>query len=63
MPLSLVFGQPEEWPCKVIPLAVNVTQFPTPCGERCWKLGEAIRDAVEDLTRRISTCRSGAPAA
>ena len=53
VPLSLVFGQPEEWPCRVIPLAVNVTQFPTPSAERCWKLGEAIRDAVmaydEDL--------------
>jgi protocatechuate 4,5-dioxygenase beta chain len=47
VPLSLVFGQPEEWPVKVIPLAVNVTQFPTPSAERCWKLGEAIRDAVE----------------
>jgi protocatechuate 4,5-dioxygenase beta chain len=47
VPLSLVFGQPHEWPCKVIPLAVNVTQFPTPSAERCWKLGEAIRDAVE----------------
>ena len=47
VPLSLVFGQVEEWPCKVIPLAVNVTQFPTPSGERCWKLGEAIRNAVK----------------
>ena len=49
VPLSLVFGQPEEWPCKVIPLAVNVTQFPTPSGDRCWKLGEAIRDAVKSF--------------
>jgi protocatechuate 4,5-dioxygenase beta chain len=47
VPLSLVFGQPAEWPVTVIPLAVNVTQFPTPSAERCWKLGEAIRDAVE----------------
>ena len=47
VPLSLVFGQPDKWPCRVIPLAVNVTQFPTPSAERCWKLGEAIRHAVE----------------
>ena len=57
VPLSLVFGQPEEWPCKVIPLAVNVSQFPTPSGERCWKLGEAIRNAVktfpEDLNVQV----------
>ena len=28
VPLSLMFGQPEAWPCKVIPLAVNVVQYP-----------------------------------
>ena len=57
VPLSLVFGKVEAWPCKVIPLAVNVTQFPTPSGDRCWKLGEAIRDAVaaypEDLKVQV----------
>ena len=47
VPLSLMFGKVDEWPCKVIPLAVNVTQFPTPSGSRCWNLGEAIRYAVE----------------
>jgi protocatechuate 4,5-dioxygenase beta chain len=47
VPLSLVFGKVEEWPCRVIPLAVNVTQFPTPSADRCWQLGAAIRDAVE----------------
>lgn len=54
VPLSLVFGQPEEWPCKVIPLACNVTQFPTPSGERCWKLGEAIREAVKTYPEDIN---------
>ncbi len=47
VPLSLMFGKVPEWPVRVIPLAVNVTQFPTPSGERCWRLGEAIRHAVE----------------
>ena len=46
VPLSLVFGKQEAWPVRVIPLAVNVTQFPTPSAERCWQLGAAIRDAV-----------------
>ena len=32
VPLSLVFGQPAEWPCRVIPLAVNVIQYPAPTG-------------------------------
>jgi len=47
VPLSLMFGQPAAWPCKVIPLAVNVVQYPPPTGNRCWNLGRAIRKAVE----------------
>ena len=46
VPLSLMFGQPKAWPCKVIPLAVNVVQYPPPTGNRCWNLGRAIRKAV-----------------
>jgi protocatechuate 4,5-dioxygenase beta chain len=47
VPLSLMFGQPSEWPCKVVPLAVNVVQYPPPSGKRCLALGRAIRRAVE----------------
>ena len=49
VPLSLMFGQPDAWPCKVIPLAVNVVQYPPPTGHRCLKLGEAIARAVESF--------------
>ncbi len=49
VPLSLMFGQPAEWPCPVIPLAVNVVQYPPPTGNRCYRLGEAIRRAVESF--------------
>jgi protocatechuate 4,5-dioxygenase beta chain len=47
VPLSLVYGQVDAWPVKVIPLAVNVVQFPPPTGNRCYALGEAIARAVE----------------
>jgi protocatechuate 4,5-dioxygenase beta chain len=47
VPLSLLFGQPEAWPCPVIPFAVNVVQYPPPSGRRCLELGKAIRRAVE----------------
>jgi protocatechuate 4,5-dioxygenase beta chain len=47
VPLNLLFGQPKEWPCPVIPLAVNVVLFPPPTGKRCFALGKAIRKAVE----------------
>ena len=47
VPLSAYFGQPDEWPCKVIPLAVNVVLYPVPSGRRCLELGKAIRRAIE----------------
>ncbi len=47
VPMSLLFGQVKEWPCRVIPLAVNVVVFPPPTGRRCYMLGRAIRKAVE----------------
>ncbi len=46
VPLSLVYGQPAHWPVKVIPLAVNVVQYPPPLGRRCLNLGRAIGRAV-----------------
>ena len=47
VPLSLMFGQPEAWPVKVVPIAVNVVTYPPPTGNRCYALGEAVRRAVE----------------
>ncbi len=49
VPLSVMYNQPEEWPCKVIPLCVNVVQYPPPTGNRCFNLGKAIRRAVESF--------------
>ncbi len=49
VPLSLMFGQPTAWPCRVIPLAVNVVTYPPPTGNRCFNLGRAIRKAVESF--------------
>lgn len=54
VPLSLMFGQPEEWPCKIIPLAVNVVTYPPPTGNRCWALGEAIKRAVESFEEDLN---------
>jgi protocatechuate 4,5-dioxygenase beta chain len=57
VPMSLMFGQPAEWPVRVIPIAVNVVQYPPPTGNRCYALGEAIRRAVlsydEDLDVQV----------
>lgn len=49
VPLSLLFGRPEAWPCLVIPFAVNVVLYPPPSGRRCYELGKAVRRAVESF--------------
>jgi protocatechuate 4,5-dioxygenase beta chain len=51
VPLTLMFGQPKEWPCPIIPLCVNVVVYPVPTGNRCYMLGKAIRKAVESFPR------------
>jgi protocatechuate 4,5-dioxygenase, beta chain len=53
VPLSLMYGQPTAWPCPVIPLAVNVVQYPPPTGHRCYMLGKAIRRAVESFDKPL----------
>ena len=57
VPLSLMCGQPPadkfEWPCPVIPFAVNVVQYPVPSGQRCFNLGKAIRQAIESFDQDI----------
>ena len=51
VPLNLLCGSPPAsdfaWPCRVIPFAVNVVQYPVPSGRRCFMLGQAIRRAIE----------------
>ena len=54
VPLSLMCGQPSEWPCPVIPFAVNVVQYPVPSGRRCYNLGKAIRKAVESYDQPLN---------
>jgi len=54
VPLSLMCGEPEAWPCPVIPFAVNVVQYPVPSGQRCFNLGKAIRKAVESYDEDLN---------
>ncbi|SEQ39457.1 protocatechuate 4,5-dioxygenase beta subunit [Amphritea atlantica] len=54
VPMSLMFGQPDAWPVKVVPIAVNVVQYPPPTGNRCWMLGEAIARAVESFPEDLN---------
>jgi protocatechuate 4,5-dioxygenase beta chain len=54
VPLSLMFGQPSQWPCRVIPFAVNVVQYPPPSGNRCYQLGKAIRRAIDSFDQDLN---------
>lgn len=58
VPLSLMCGPQDPangaWPCPVIPFAVNVVQYPVPSGRRCFKLGQAIRRAVESFDEDLN---------
>ena len=48
VPLSLLVRRsPRNGRVQVIPLCVNVMQYPPPTGHRCYMLGKAIRKAVE----------------
>jgi protocatechuate 4,5-dioxygenase beta chain len=61
VPLSIMCDQPDEWPCAVIPLCVNVIQYPPPTGLRCYKLGKAIGQAIDsfDSDLRIAVFGTG----
>lgn len=48
VPMNLCFPHGAAgWPVRTIPLQVNVIQHPLPTARRCYKLGQAIRRAVE----------------
>ncbi|APR38377.1 class III extradiol dioxygenase subunit beta [Paraburkholderia sp. SOS3] len=61
VPLSLMFGQPRSWPCRVIPLCVNVIQYPQPTALRCFRLGQALRRAIDSYERdlKVVICGTG----
>jgi aromatic ring-opening dioxygenase catalytic subunit (LigB family) len=61
VPLSVMYGQPPAWPCRVIPLCVNVIQYPPPTGHRCMMLGRAIRRAIDSFpgAERVAVVGTG----
>ena len=42
-PLPLLWPHEPDWPGAVVPIAVNVLQFPLPTARRCYRLGQAVR--------------------
>ena len=54
VPLSLMFGQVDAWPCRIIPFPVNVVLYPPPSGRRCYALGKALRKAVASFDEELN---------
>ncbi len=46
-PLSMMLPHEGGWPCRLLPLQVGVLQFPIPTARRCFRLGQALRRAIE----------------
>ncbi|NUO73123.1 MAG: protocatechuate 3,4-dioxygenase, partial [Frateuria sp.] len=60
VPLHLCFDPQEGgWPGASIPVEVNVLQHPLPTARRCYRLGQAIRRAVESYEKDIKVAIIG----
>jgi len=46
-PLSLLCRHEGRWPFPIVPLQVGVLQAPSPSARRCYRLGQALRRAIE----------------
>jgi gallate dioxygenase len=46
-PLSVMWPHEPSWPAPIVPLQIGVIQFPIPSAKRCYKLGLALRRAIE----------------
>ena len=48
-PLGLMWPHEPGWPGAILPIAINVLQYPLPTAKRCYRLGQAVRRAVESF--------------
>jgi len=48
-PLTMFWPPAPDWPGRIVPVAINVLQHPLPTPRRCYKLGRAVRRAVESF--------------
>ncbi|SNT27611.1 protocatechuate 4,5-dioxygenase alpha subunit /protocatechuate 4,5-dioxygenase beta subunit [Noviherbaspirillum humi] len=53
-PLGLMWPHEPTWPGAILPIAINVLQHPLPTARRCFKLGQAVRRAVESYPEDLT---------
>lgn len=60
VPLSVYCPEPgESWPCAVVPVLVNVIQYPQPTAARCYALGQAIGRAIRSFPQDLKVAVFG----
>jgi gallate dioxygenase len=52
-PMSVLFDHEAGWPVPMVPLQVGVLQAPVPSARRCYKLGQALRRAIESFPQDL----------
>ena len=58
-PMSCFFPPGKRWNVPMIPICVNVLQPPIPTAMRCFKLGQAIRKAIEAYPKDLRVVIAG----
>ena len=61
-PLSVLCDHDPDWPFPIVPLQIGVLQAPSPSARRCYRLGQALRRAIEsypDDTRVVVIATGG----
>jgi gallate dioxygenase len=53
-PLSMLWPHEGGWPGAMVPLQIGVLQLPIPSAARCYKLGQALRRAIQSYPEDIS---------
>jgi protocatechuate 4,5-dioxygenase beta chain len=60
VPLSIFCPDPgAAWPCAVVPLLVNVIQYPQPTAARCYQLGKALGRAIRSFDPDVTVAVFG----
>ena len=58
-PLPLLWPHAQGWPGAIVPIKVNVIQYPLPTAMRCFKLGQALRRAVQSYPEDLAVAVVG----
>jgi gallate dioxygenase len=53
-PLTMLWPHSPDWPGAIVPIEINVVQYPLPTALRCYKLGQAVRRAVESYPEDLA---------